>query len=204
MLDFLYTCLTLDPVAILTAGGFFALLAIVFMESGLLIGLFLPGDSLLFAAGLLAAHGTFDITLTILGVILAAILGDNAGYWFGKNVGSRVFVRPTSHLFKKEHVIKAERFYERYGARAIVLARFVPIVRTLAPILAGIAKMEYEKFLAYNAIGAILWATSMISLGYYLGKFVPEIVQYILPVSVIIIVISFFPLILNVIRGKRL
>src|SRR3990167_2402589 len=133
MLDFLQACINLDPIAILKAGGYLGLLIIVFAESGLLVGILFPGDSLLFAAGLLAANGFLDPITTVIGVVLAAILGDNVGYWFGKNVGANLFVRPNSRFFKQEYVAKTQKFYAKYGARAIILARFVPIVRTLTP-----------------------------------------------------------------------
>lgn len=203
MFEFLNACLTLDPLIILKAGGYLGLTAIVFMESGLLIGIFFPGDSLLFAAGLLSASGIFHFPSTVVLVVTAAILGDNVGYWFGKNVGSNLFSRPNSRLFKQEYVARTQKFYAKYGARAIVLARFVPIVRTLAPILAGVARMPYDKFLAYNAIGGIAWGVGMTTLGYSLGTIIPESEKYVLPISLAIIFISFLPILWNLLRGKK-
>ncbi|MDO8623831.1 MAG: VTT domain-containing protein [bacterium] len=203
MVDFLTACINLDPLAIIKAGGYLGLLFIVFAESGLLVGIFFPGDSLLFAAGLLAANGFLDPVTTVIGVILAAIIGDNVGYWFGKNVGVNLFSRPNSRFFKQEYVTKTQKFYSKYGARAVILARFVPIVRTLAPILAGIGRMNYEKFLAFNAIGGFLWGGGMVLLGYTLGTIIPSSEKYILPISLVIIAISFLPLVWNFVQGKR-
>ena len=203
MLEFLNACLSLDPIAILKAGGYVGLLAIVFAESGLLIGILFPGDSLLFAAGLLAAGGAFDPVTLVIGVILAAILGDNVGYWFGKNVGVSLFTRRDSRIFKQAYVTRTQKFYAKYGPRAVVLARFVPIVRTLTPILAGVGNMSYEKFLAFNAVGGILWGGGITLLGYFLGELIPGSELYILPLSLVIIIASFLPIILNFLRGKR-
>src|SRR3989338_7991194 len=142
MAEFLIACAQLDPIAIVKAGGIIGLALIVFAESGLLIGILFPGDSLLFAAGLFAASGFFNPIAMTFAVVCAAILGDSVGYWFGKNVGATLFSRPDSRFFKQEYVNRTQRFYAKYGARAVVLARFVPIVRTLAPILAGVGQMR--------------------------------------------------------------
>jgi membrane-associated protein len=203
MLEFLNACLALDPVAMLKAGGYIGLFLVVFAESGLLIGILFPGDSLLFAAGLLAGVGIFDPVIVVGGVILAGILGDNVGYWFGKNVGVNFFKRPDSFIFKQEYVRRTEKFYEKYGPQALVLARFVPIVRTLTPILAGVAKMEYNRFLAYNTIGAVVWGAGVTLLGYFLGELIPGLEEYILPISLVIIVVSFLPIIWNFLSGKK-
>ena len=203
MLEFLYACIQLDPIAIITAGGYIGLALIIFAESGLLIGIVFPGDSLLFAAGLLAASGILDPVVTALLVTFAAIFGDNVGYWFGKNVGTNLFLRPNSRIFKQEYITRTQKFYAKYGARAVVLARFIPIVRTLTPILAGVGRMNYERFLAYNAIGAIVWGAGVVSLGYFLGELIPGIERYILPISVGIIIVSFLPIVWNFARGKK-
>lgn len=203
MLEFWNACLTLDPITMLKTGGYLGLFFIVFAESGMLIGILFPGDSLLFAAGLLAGVGVFNPVIVVGGVILAAILGDNMGYWFGKNVGVNLFNRENSFLFKQEYVRRTERFYKKYGPQAIVLARFVPIVRTLTPILAGVGKMNYERFLAYNTIGAIIWGGGVTILGYFLGELIPNAEEYILPISLVIIILSFLPIGLNFIRGKK-
>jgi|SRR3989344_1573831 len=203
MLNFLLACVHLDPLAIVRAGGYVGIALLVFAESGLLIGLFLPGDSLLFAAGLLAGGGLLAFPPLVIVVVIAAILGDTVGYWFGKNVGRSLFSRPDSHFFKQEYLKRTERFYKNYGARAIVLARFVPIVRTLAPILAGAGSMRYGRFLSYNALGACIWGAGMVSLGYFLGTLLPGSQHYVLPLSLAIVLISFLPILVNLLRGKR-
>lgn len=203
MIDFLAACIQLDPIAILEAGGYLGIAAAIFAESGLLIGIFLPGDSLLFAAGLLTAGGYFSLLPLIFIVTISAIAGDSVGYWFGKNVGVAFFRREDSLFFKKSYVARTQRFYEKYGGRAVVLARFVPIVRTLAPILAGIGTMPYRRFLAYNILGGVTWGAGVTSLGYFLGSFVPGAEEYILPISLAIIVVSFLPILLNILSGKK-
>jgi len=203
MLNFLLACVQMDPLAIVQAGGYVGIALVVFAESGLLVGLFLPGDSLLFAAGLLAGTGLLAYGPLAAIVVVAAILGDSIGYWFGRNVGPALFKRPDSHFFKQEYVKRAERFYAKYGARAIVLARFIPIVRTLAPILAGVGSMPYRRFLSYNVLGAFMWGAGIVSLGYFLGTLIPGIEGYILPISLGIILLSFLPILFNLLSGKR-
>ncbi len=202
MLSFILACIHLDPVEIVRAGGYIGIALLVFAESGLLIGIFLPGDSLLFAAGLLAAGGLFDPALLAITVVIAAILGDSVGYWFGKEVGSNLFNKPDSKIFKQEYVARTQRFYTKYGPRAIVLARFIPIIRTLAPILAGVGKMRYKRFISYNVLGGFAWGAGMISLGYFLGAIVPSSEKYVLPISVAIVVLSFLPILINLVRGR--
>jgi membrane-associated protein len=184
-------------------GSYLGIAFLVFAESGLLFGIFLPGDSLLFAAGLLSAGGFLAIGPLAFFVVIAAILGDSVGYWFGANVGVNFFKRKDSFFFKQEYLTRTEHFYQRYGGRAIVLARFVPIVRTIAPILAGIGSMTYAKFISYNAIGGLLWGAGMVLLGYFLGSIIPNSEHYVLPLSLVIIVLSFLPIIINLVRGKR-
>ncbi|HUY05182.1 MAG TPA: VTT domain-containing protein [Candidatus Paceibacterota bacterium] len=203
MLDFLLACIHLDPITILQTGGYLGIAALIFAESGLFLGIFLPGDSLLFAAGLLATNGFFVVGPLIMIVVVAAIVGDSVGYWFGSEVGERLFDRKDSRFFKQEYLRRTERFYKKYGGRAVVLARFVPIVRTLAPILAGVSTMKYRVFLAYNMLGAFLWGTGMILLGFLLGSIIPNSEKYILPLSLVIVVVSFLPIFLNLARGKR-
>jgi membrane-associated protein len=146
MLNFFLACVHLDPMAMVKTGSYLGLAFLVFAESGLLVGIFLPGDSLLFAAGLLAGAGILDIGSLMLVVTVAAILGDSVGYWFGANVGTSFFKRKDSRLFKHEYLVRTEHFYQKYGGRAVVLARFVPIVRTIAPILAGIRSLQERRF----------------------------------------------------------
>lgn len=203
VLNFLLACIHLDPLAIVRAGGYLGVAILIFAESGLLIGVFLPGDSLLFAAGLLAGGGFFAVGPLAAVVIIAAILGDSVGYWFGKNVGSNFFTKEESFFFRKSYVTRTRAFYKKYGGRAVVLARFVPIVRTVAPILAGVGKMEYARFVSYNALGGLLWGAGMTALGYTLGAAIPASEHYVLPISLGIIVLSFLPLAWNLLRGKK-
>ena len=203
MLEFLNACIQLDPIAIIKAGGYLGIAIIIFSESGLLIGIFFPGDSLLFAAGLLSAAGFLSPIPLIVLVVIAAITGDSVGYWFGASVGPALFKRKDSFFFKQEYLKRTELFYQKYGGRAVVLARFVPIVRTLAPVLAGIGSMKYGTFLRYNILGGTLWGAGMISLGYFLGSIIPNSERYILPISLVIIVISFLPILINLLSGKR-
>lgn len=203
MLDFLLACAHLDPLAIIKTGSYLGIAVIIFAESGLLVGIFFPGDSLLFAAGLLSGAGLLSLVPLLVSVVLAAIFGDSVGYWFGANVGANFFNRKDSRLFKQEYLKRTERFYEKYGGRAVILARFVPIVRTIAPILAGIGSMKYPTFLAYNALGGFLWGSGMVLLGFFLGTILPNSENYILPLSLVIVVISFLPIFINLMRGKR-
>lgn len=203
MADFLSACAHLDPVAMVQAGGYLGIAILIFAESGVLLGIFFPGDSLLFAAGLLSANGFFAFGPLALIVVASAILGDSVGYWFGTKVGDNLFKRPDSRFFKQEYVTRTQKFFLTYGGRAVVLARFVPIVRTIAPILAGVGTMKYSRFLSYNALGGFLWGAGMVSLGYFLGSIIPNSERYIFPLSLVIIVISFLPILLEFIRGKR-
>jgi membrane-associated protein len=193
----------LDPLAMIKTGSYAGLAFLIFAESGLFIGIFLPGDSLLFAAGLLAAGGFFVLGPLILVVVAAAIVGDSVGYWFGSEVGDHLFQRKDSRFFKQEYLKRTERFYKKYGGRAVVLARFVPIVRTIAPILAGVSSMTYRTFISYNVIGGIAWGTGMVLLGFFLGSILPNSERYILPLSLLIVTISFFPILLNLAKNKR-
>ncbi len=204
MSQFLYACLKFDPLAIIQAGGYLGLIVFVFAESGLLIGIFLPGDSLLFAAGLVAGSGYLSYPLLLGLAVSAAIAGDSIGYWFGRNVGVNFFRREESLFFKRSYVARTKAFYARYGGRAIVLARFVPIVRTITPIMAGIGKMRYGRFLSYNAIGGLLWTSALISLGYFLGSALPGSEHYVLPLSLCVILLSFVPLAWNLLRKRAI
>ena len=163
---------------------------ILFAESGLLIGFFLPGDSLLFTAGLLASRGYFSIWALVIGGAIAAIIGNQVGYHFGRRFGPRIFNKEESFLFHKDHIVRAEKFYEKYGGVALIISRFTPIVRTFIPILAGVGRMNYRKFFIYNVIGGIAWVLSVSFAGYFLGRIVPDIDKYILPIIALIIVCS--------------
>lgn len=169
--------------------GVWTAFAIIFAESGLLVGFFLPGDSLVFTAGLLSSQGHFPLWLLLGGGTLAAILGDNLGYYIGKKYGHRVFNKEESFFFHKENVIKAENFYKKWGPITIIVARFTPIVRTFAPVLAGVGKMYYPTFFLYNIVGAVIWIFGLGILGYYAGGFI-DVDKYILPVLVGVIVLS--------------
>lgn len=203
MLDFFNAVIRLDSMTMLQTGSYVGLAFIVFAESGLLIGIFLPGDSLLFAAGLIASGGFFSLNPLIATVVVAAIVGDSVGYWFGAQAGNRLFSREDSRFFKREYVERTERFYQKYGGRAVILARFLPIVRTLAPMLAGVSSMKYRTFLAYNVIGGLLWGAGMVLLGFSVGSVIPDSENYILPLTLVIVVLSFLPIIINLVRGKR-
>ena len=184
--------------------GLIALLVVVFVETGLLVGFFLPGDSLLFTAGLLIAEGVFDVPLwlVLVTVPLAAIAGDQVGYTIGRTAGPRVFNRPDSRFFQQEYVDKAYAYFERYGARTIVIARFVPIVRTFAPVVAGVSRMDRRVFSIYNVVGAVLWGAGVTTLGYYLGQiaFVRDNVE---PIILGIVALSVLPIVLEVLRARR-
>jgi len=193
----------LDPDYLLDQFGIWGLLLIVFAESGLLIGFFLPGDSLLFTAGLLITAGTLDFPLwgAVALICVAAILGDQAGYMFGKKVGPSLFSRPDSRLFKQENVTKAHEFFEKYGPKSLVLARFVPIVRTFTPIIAGVSGMKYRSFVTYNVIGGVLWGAGVTLLGSWLGniEFVKKNIE---PILLLIVFISVVPIIIEFARAR--
>jgi membrane-associated protein len=187
-------------VELLQLVGYAGVFAIIFSESGLLIGFFLPGDSLLFTAGFLASQGVFHIVWLCVLAFVGAVLGDSVGYAFGHRVGKRIFVREDSLLFHKKNLVRAETFYERHGGKAIILARFLPVVRTFAPILAGVGSMPYRRFLAYNVVGGALWAIGLPVLGYFLGRAIPDVDRYLLPIIVGIVVLSVLPTIAHVFR----
>jgi membrane-associated protein len=199
----------LNPEDLLASGGILLLGAIVFAESGLLIGFFLPGDSLLFIAGFFsssAAAGVSDVRLSLPLVILVstgmAIIGDQVGYIIGNKAGPAMFNRPKSRLFDPAHVVKAQSFFDKYGARTIILARFIPIVRTFAPVVAGVGNMHYRTFVRYNIIGGILWGTGLPLLGYFLGQF--EIVKNNIEIAVLVVVgISVLPVVIEFINHRR-
>ncbi len=190
----------LDLIALIKTAGYAGLGTIIFAESGLLIGFFLPGDSLLFTAGFLASQGFFNIWLLVLIVVPAAIIGDNFGYAFGRKVGPMIFRREDSILFHKDNLDRARRFYEAHGKKTIILARFMPGIRTFAPILAGVGAMEYRVFFSYNVIGGISWSAGLALAGYYLGNIVPGIDRYILLIVIAIILISMLPTVVHLIR----
>lgn len=187
-------------------GGYAILFAIIFAETGLLIGFFLPGDSLLVTAGILASQDLFglDIVLLILILIPAAIIGDAVGYTIGRRSGDRLFKRPDSRFFKREHIEKTQAFYAKHGGKTIVLARFVPIVRTFAPVVAGVAKMPYREFALFNIAGGLLWILSTTLLGFFLGKIIPRetLTSYIHYVIGGVILVSIIPIIIEFVKAR--
>jgi len=189
--------------ALILWGGYALMVAIVFTETGLLVGLFLPGDSLLITAGLIAATGALNIWWINVLLMVAAIVGDSVGYAIGARIGPRLFTREKSMLFNPKHVDRTRRFYARYGAKTIVIARFVPIVRTFAPVLAGVGQMPYRRFLSYNVFGGIGWVAGMTWTGYFLGSAIPDIKSHIHKVVLVVIVLSVIPIVIEVLRERR-
>lgn len=175
--------------------GYVGITVIVFCETGLLVGFFLPGDSLLVTAGLVASQGKLDILLLNCLLMSAAVIGDSVGYAIGYFVGPKVFKKEDSLFFRKEHLKRTHDFFEKYGGKTIILARFVPIVRTFAPTVAGVGRMRYRRFLAFNVVGGVGWVLSMTSIGYFLGHSVPHIERHLHWVIAVVIVISFLPLV---------
>ena len=181
-----------DVETLIRVGGLTAMTAIVFAETGLMVGFFLPGDSLLVTAGVFAAAGQLNIwTLNAL-LVVAAIAGDTVGYWFGRRVGQALFKRPKSLLFNPAHLRRAHDFYEKHGGKTIIIARFMPVVRTFAPIVAGMGEMNYRRFLSFNVFGGLFWVVSMTGIGYFLGK-IPGVRDHIEVVIVIVIFLSILP-----------
>jgi membrane-associated protein len=191
-----------DLLQIVKSFGYLGVWGIVFAESGLLIGFFLPGDSLLFTAGFVASQGLLNIYLLILGAFICAVLGDNVGYATGHKVGSRLFRREDSWMFHRKHLVRAQNFYNKHGKKTIVLARFMPIVRTFAPIVAGIGTMNYRTFIAYNLIGGLFWTIGITLLGYFLGQVIPDVDKYLLPIVLVIILVSISPSILHLYQER--
>lgn len=203
----------LDMVDLIIGLGVLAVIFVIFAESGLLIGFFLPGDSLLFTAGafysigLLPGSLPISIHLFVLLLFIAAVLGDTVGYTFGKKTGPRIFNKPDARLFKQSHIKKAQDFYEKHGGKTIIIARFVPIVRTFAPIVAGVGRMEYKKFLSYNVIGGFLWTYGITYLGYFAGQALTaagvDIDTVILPIVAVIILLSVAPPAIHILKDKK-
>lgn len=184
----------IDPIQIVETLGYIGIFFVVLAESGIFIGFFLPGDSLLLTAGLFATQGALSIVTLLIIVPIAAILGDSIGYSFGKFIGPRLFTKEDSWLFNKKHIERSRKFYERHGPRAVLIARFIPIVRTFVPIIAGVGEMKYPKFLAYNIVGGFLWADIFLLAGYFLGQMIPNLEVYILPIVAVIILLSVVPI----------
>lgn len=191
-----------DIAQIVQAGGFLLVAFIVFAESGLLVGFFLPGDTLLFGAGLAASQGQISLAWLIVAVVAAAIIGDNVGYSIGRRTGPRMFRKKESLFFQQEHIERAEKFYEKHGGKTIIIARFVPIVRTFAPVVAGIGKMPRQRFMFYNVFGGIIWGAGMPLLGYYFGSKIPHLDEYIEYVLLAVIVLSILLSFVHLLKEK--
>jgi membrane-associated protein len=194
-----------NPESIIHYGGIYLLLFVVFAETGLFVGFFLPGDSLLFTAGLLCSTHIIEMhpSLLIGLIIIAAVAGNMLGYAFGNKVGTRLFRRKSGLFFRQEHLATANAFYKKHGKKTIILSRFLPIVRTFAPIIAGIVKLDYKKFFFYSLIGAFFWVCILVLTGYFLGKYIPETKDYLGHIVIFLIVITSIPLIYNFIKERR-
>ncbi|MFA5935586.1 MAG: VTT domain-containing protein [Patescibacteria group bacterium] len=189
-----------DVDAIIRGGGYIALVAIVFAETGLFFGFFLPGDSLLVTAGLFAGKGDLNVWLLFISVTLAAIIGDATGFEIGRLSGKAIFSRDDSRFFKKKHLDRTRAFYEKHGGKTIIIARFMPIVRTFAPLVAGVAGMKYRTFAIYNITGGVLWVGSMIGIGYTLGRTIPNVDKYLHIIIAVVIFLSLLPGIISYLR----
>lgn len=194
-----------DLKGIIETIGYIGVFTIVFIESGLLIGFVLPGDSLLFTAGFLASQGIMNIHYLAMGCFIAAVLGDSVGYWIGQKFGRKLYERENSKFFQKDHLKKAEDFYHKHGGKTIILARFMPFIRTFAPVVAGMSNMEYKKFLSYNLFGGLLWAVGVTYAGFFLGSIIPNVDKLLLPIIGGIIVLSVAPAVYHILKdpGQR-
>lgn len=194
----------LDPQTIILTGGLIAITAIIFAECGLLIGFFLPGDSLLFTAGFLASQHVGGLDIWVLSLLcgIAAALGPLVGYWYGNLWGPRLFSREDSMLFRKQNLVRAHEFYERHGGKALILARFMPVVRTFAPVVAGMASMDYRRFVVYTVAGAVAWAVGVTWLGYFLGSLIPDAGKYLEYIVAAIIIASITPPVIHLLRER--
>ena len=190
-----------DLVALIKAAGYAGLFGIVFAESGLFIGFFLPGDSLLFTAGFLASQGFLDLKWLMIITFAGAVLGDNFGYVFGRKIGHKIFNKEDSLLFQRDHLRHAQKFYARHGGKTLILARFMPVVRTFAPILAGVGKMNWRVFFFYNVAGGFLWSIGLTWSGYYLGNLIPGIDKYLLPIIALIVFLSILPTLTHILKN---
>lgn len=197
------TTMFIDIPSFVKAAGYIGLFGIVFAETGLFIGFFLPGDSLLFTAGILASQGYLNIWLTCLILFCGALVGDNVGYQIGKHAGPKLFTKPKSFLFNPEHLKRSHDFFDKHGGKAVIIARFVPVIRTFSPVVSGLARMKYGRFMLYSVVGALLWAVGLTLLGYWLGQTVPNIEKYIIPGIVVIILLSISPGIYHILKNKK-
>lgn len=193
-----------DVTHLIQSGGLLLIALIIFSESGMMVGFFLPGDTLLFSAGILAASGKLPIILTLIVISLAAIIGDNVGYHIGRKLGPRLFKKPDSIIFRKEYIDRAETFYEKYGSKTMLVAHFVPIVRAFAPVTAGAGHMDYKRFAAYDAIGDIAWTLSVTLLGFFVGSRIPGVENYIEPVLIGIVLLFMLPTLYHIVRDPKI
>lgn len=196
--------LIMDLKVLIESIGYLGIFAIIFAESGLLLGFFLPGDSLLFTAGFLASQEILSLPVLLIICFVAAVLGDSLGYYIGHKFGRKLFSREDSIFFHKKHVLMSEKFFQKHGAKAVVLARFVPIVRTFVPTIAGIGSMKYATFLRFNIIGGMLWAICIPFAGYFLGTVVPDVDRYLLPIILLIVLASIMPGIIHCVKDAEL
>ncbi len=195
--------LMLDVEHLIQSGGILLVAFIVFAESGLLVGFFLPGDTLLFTAGFFASQGSLNLPLLIVAIVTAAIVGDNVGYSIGRRTGHRIFKKEDGIFFHKDNIKRAEAFYDAHGGKTIVLARFVPVVRTFVPVIAGVGKMPRKTFFFYNIIGAIIWGAGVTLLGYWLGSKIDNVEKYILPVFLLATLATFGPALYHLLKDKE-
>jgi membrane-associated protein len=193
-----------DVTHLIQTGGLLLIALIIFSESGMMVGFFLPGDTLLFSAGILAASGKLPIIETIAIIAAAAIVGDNVGYQIGRKLGPRLFNKPDSIVFRKEYIQRAEAFYGKYGSKTMLLAHFVPVVRAFAPVTAGAGKMPIKQFIAFDAIGDIAWAITLTLIGYYIGSRIPGIEKYIDPLLIVIVLVFLGPTLWHILRDPKI
>jgi len=192
----------LDPITIIQTVGVIGIILIIFAETGLFFGFFFPGDTLLFTAGIFASQGFLNIYLLLVGCALAAIIGDSVGYWSGKKYGRQLFEKDKGFFFKKKRLEDAEVFYQKHGKYTIIIARFIPIIRTFAPIVAGIGKMHYRTFVSYNIFGGILWTSGILLISYFLGGLIPNLDKYLIPITIFIVLVSILPIVIKVLRAR--
>lgn len=196
----------LDLVELIRTAGYLGIFGIVFLESGLMVGFFFPGDSLLFTAGFLASQGFLDIKILVLGCFIAAVAGDSIGYYIGKKFGPKIFSKEKSIFFHKQHLERAQGFYDKHGGKTIILARFIPVIRAFAPVVAGVGLMKYKRFVMFNLVGGVLWAIIIPLAGFYLGSLIPDVDKYLLPIIGLIVIASVLPalhhMVMDAERGK--
>ncbi len=190
----------ISPTEIISTLGTIGVIAIIFIETGLFVGFFLPGDSLLITAGFFASQGYVSLPILLVGTFIASVLGDNTGYFFGKKIGPKIFTKEDSTFFKKSHITKAQDFYNTHGKKTIILARFIPVVRTFAPIVAGVGNMQYRTFFLYNLMGVFIWTWGALLFGYFFGQLIPDAEKYIYLVVIFIVVVSSLPAVKQIVK----